>query len=69
MPNSIDIKEKTKYRTKVTVNGKLLWYRQTHNKDRTSSEQKYDIKTSNCEKRRAQVQDNGSAFGIKRPAT
>ena len=55
MPNSIDTKEKTKYRTKVTVNGKLLWYRQTHNKDRNSSEQKYDIKTSNYEKRRAQV--------------
>ena len=55
MLNSIDIKEKAKYRTKITVNGKLLWYRQIHNKDRNSSEQKYDIKTSNCDKRGAQV--------------
>ena len=30
---------------------------------------KYDIKTSNCEKRRAQMQGIGNAFEIKRPAT
>ena len=30
---------------------------------------KYDIKTRNCEKRRAQMQDIGNAFEIKRPAT
>ena len=29
----------------------------------------YDIKTSNCEKTRVQMQDIGCAFEIKRPAT
>ena len=30
---------------------------------------KFDIKTSNHEKRRVQMQDIGKAFEIKRPAT
>ena len=34
-------------------------------KGRKSSPYKYDIKTSNCEKRAAQMKDTGNAFGIK----
>ena len=32
-----------------------------------SSTHKYDNKTSNCEKRKVQIQDSGNAFAIKRP--
>ena len=40
-----------------------------YNKDRKSSTQKYDIKTSNCEKRKVQMQDAKDAFAIKRLVT
>ena len=42
---------------------------QTYSKVRKSSAHKCDIKTSNCEKTRAQRQDIGNAFEIRRPAT
>ena len=43
-------------------------YRQTYSKGRKSFIHKYDIKTSNCEKRGIQMQDTGNAFEIKRLA-
>ena len=46
-----------------------LTIRQTYSKGRKSSACKYHIKTSNCEKRRAKMQDIGIAFEIKKPAT
>ena len=49
------------------MNGNAYW--QAYSKGRKSSAHKYDIKTSNCGKRRAQMQDIGNAFEIKRPAT
>ena len=42
---------------------------QTYRKGRKSLTDKYDVKTSNHEKRRVQMQDIGNAFEIKSPAT
>ena len=41
----------------------------TYSKGRKSSTHKYDIKTGHREKRRAQMQEMGIAFEIKRQAT
>ena len=40
-----------------------------HSKDRNSSMYKYDIKTSNLEKRKIQMKDIRNTFEIERPAT
>ena len=42
---------------------------QAHTKGRKLSIHKYDIKTSNHEKRRIEIQGMGTALEIKRPAT
>ena len=41
----------------------------TYSKGRKSSTHKYDIKTSNLERRRVQMQDILNGFEIKRSAT
>ena len=41
---------------------------QAYSRGRKLSAHKYDTKTSNCEMRRAQMQDIGNAFDMKRSA-
>ena len=66
---SLGGKEKATTRNKKITNGKAHWQRQTYSKGRKPSTHNCDIKTSNHEKRRVQMQVIGNTLEIKRPAT
>ena len=51
------------------MNGKALWLRLTHGKGGKYSTHKYNLQTSNCDKRRVQMQAIGNTLEIKRSMT
>ena len=61
--------EKHTTRSKKITNAEAHQKRQAYIKGRKSAADKYDIKTSNVEKGRRQMQNIGSALEIKRAAT
>ena len=66
---SLGRKEKVTTRNKESMNGNAHLSRHTYSESRKSSIYKYDIKTSNFEKRRIQMLDIVNAFEIQGSAT